>query len=117
MNQKVEFDDLKSIDYGLKQLDKLRQKPILFIGSGLSKRYLNSPTWWELLVKLSELIGFDKTSLDKWPNNNYEEIAERLEAIYFTELNKELLLDVDNIKKPFRELIAGILTNLKMDCS
>lgn len=117
MNQKVEFDDLKSIDYGLEKLSRLNQKPVLFIGSGLSKRYLNSPTWWELLVKLSELIGFDKTSLDNWSNNNYEEIAERLEAIYFTELSKELLLNVDNIKKPFRELIAGILTNLKMDFS
>lgn len=30
-------------------------RPILFIGSGLSKRYINSPSWSELLEKMIEL--------------------------------------------------------------
>lgn len=35
-------------------LDEMGTQPILFIGSGLSKRYFNAPNWIELLKKLKE---------------------------------------------------------------
>lgn len=120
MSHKVDFNDLKNIDYGFNKLSKLNQKPVLFVGSGLSQRYLKSPTWWRLLEKISEkleLLELDENILGKWSSDNYEEIAERLEAIYFTTLEKESLLDRDNIRGPFRELIAQILNEYTVDNS
>lgn len=35
-------------------LDEMGTQPILFIGSGLSKRYFNAPNWIELLKKIKE---------------------------------------------------------------
>lgn len=36
-----------------------KTKPILFIGSGLSRRYIDSPSWKELLIHFSNLIRPD----------------------------------------------------------
>ena len=117
MSNKVDFNDLKNIDYGFNKLSKLNQKPVLFVGSGLSQRYLKSPTWWGLLEKISEELEIDKSLLERWTSDNYEEIAERLEAIYFTTLKKESLLESDDIRRPFRELIAQILNEYTVDNS
>lgn len=117
MSNKVDFNDLKNIDYGFNKLSKLNQKPVLFVGSGLSQRYLKSPTWWGLLEKISEELEIDKSLLERWTSNNYEEIAERLEAICFTTLKKESLLESDDIRRPFRELIAQILNEYTVDNS
>lgn len=117
MINKVDFNDLKNIDYGFSKLSKLNQKPVLFVGSGLSQRYLKSPTWWGLLEKISEKLEIDKSLLERWTSDNYEEIAERLEAIYFTTLKKESLLESDDIRRPFRELIAQILNEYTVDNS
>ena len=117
MSNKVDFNDLKNIDYGFNKLSKLNQKPVLFVGSGLSQRYLKSPTWWGLLEKISEELEIDKSLLERWTSDNYEEIAERLEAICFTMLKKESLLESDDIRIPFRELIAQILKKYTVDNS
>ena len=117
MSNKVDFNDLKNIDYGFNKLSKLNQKPVLFVGSGLSQRYLKSPTWWGLLEKISEELEIDKSLLERWTSDNYEEIAERLEAICFTTLKKESLLESDDIRRPFRELIAQILNEYTVDNS
>ncbi|HEM5322991.1 TPA: hypothetical protein U1384_001607, partial [Streptococcus suis] len=114
MSDRIDFRDLKNIEYGFEKLSRLTQKPVLFVGSGLSKRYLNSPTWLELLEKISEEVGVDKKVLREWSDSNYEELAERLEAIYFTKLNGSELLD-GNIKRPFRELISKYLENLTIN--
>lgn len=115
MSSSVDFNDLKNIEYGFKKLSKLTQKPVLFVGSGLSKRYLNSPTWKELLSKLSEKIGIDNSLLLTGDDTDYEEIAERLEALYFTTLDKEDLLRESNIKRPFRELISSVFSELEIN--
>lgn len=117
MSNKVDFNDLKNIDYGFNKLSKLNQKPVLFVGSGLSQRYLKSPTWWGLLEKISEELEIDESLLERWTSDNYEEIAERLEAICFTTLKKESLLESDDIRRPFRELIAQILNEYTVDNS
>ena len=117
MSHKVDFNDLKNIDYGFDKLRKLNQKPVLFVGSGLSQRYLKSPTWWGLLEKISEKLEIDKSLLERWTSDNYEEIAERLEAICFTTLKKESLLESDDIRRPFRKLIAQILNEYTVDNS
>lgn len=117
MSNKVDFNDLKNIDYGFNKLSKLNQKPVLFVGSGLSQRYLKSPTWSGLLEKISEELEIDKSLLERWTSDNYEEIAERLEAICFTTLKKESLVESDDIRRPFRELIAQILNEYTVDNS
>lgn len=117
MSNKVDFNDLKNIDYGFNKLSKLNQKPVLFVGSGLSQRYLKSPTWWGLLEKISEKLKIDKSLLERWTSDNYEEIAERLEAICFSTKRKELLLESDDIRRPFRELIVEILNEYTVDNS
>lgn len=38
-------------------LEDLECQPIFFIGTGLSKRYFNAPTWMELLRRISSKIG------------------------------------------------------------
>ncbi len=40
-----------------------QSRPILFAGAGLSRRYLNTPGWYDLLVEVLTLIG-DKKGLD-----------------------------------------------------
>ena len=59
-------------------LDDSGTRPILFIGSGISRRYINAPDWENLLKKLIELnpnmnmpIGY----YTQQTNNNYPEIA------------------------------------------
>lgn len=41
-------DDIKTC------IDSMGCQPILFVGSGLTKRYINGPSWIELLFQLSE---------------------------------------------------------------
>lgn len=45
------------IDQLLEQLKATSSLPFLFIGSGMSKRYTNLPTWDELLKEVSKLIS------------------------------------------------------------
>ncbi|HAO6068094.1 TPA: hypothetical protein IQB01_002921, partial [Listeria monocytogenes] len=59
-------------------LDDSGTRPILFIGSGISRRYINAPDWENLLKKLIELnpnmnmpIGY----YTQQTNNDYPEIA------------------------------------------
>ena len=55
--------------------------------------------------------------MERWTSDNYEEIAERLEAILFYNVKKESLLESDDIRIPFRELIAQILKKYTVDNS
>lgn len=34
-------------------------RPVLFVGSGLTRRYLGGPSWFQLLEQISNLIGMD----------------------------------------------------------
>ncbi|MGK4059065.1 SIR2 family protein [Loigolactobacillus coryniformis] len=51
------MDELQPIRTILKEADSL---PFLFVGSGMSKRYLNIPTWNDLLAYVASLINPDK---------------------------------------------------------
>ncbi|EAD8788009.1 hypothetical protein AKH91_12605, partial [Listeria monocytogenes] len=67
-----------SINKITSSLDDSGTRPILFIGSGISRRYINAPDWENLLKKLIELnpnmnmpIGY----YTQQTNNDYPEIA------------------------------------------
>ena len=92
MSNKVDFNDLKNIDYGFNKLSKLNPKPVLFVGSGLSQRYLKSPTWWGLLEKISEELEIDKSLLERWTSDNYEEIAGKTRSNLFYNVKKRIII-------------------------
>ncbi len=49
----------------LKNLVEMKRLPVLFIGSGFSKRYLkNYPTWIELLKELANSIGLNEVQFE-----------------------------------------------------
>lgn len=48
----------------LYNLLKLHRIPMLFVGSGLSKRYLkNYPSWDELIFNIAKVIGVNKSQI------------------------------------------------------
>lgn len=48
----------------LYKLLKLHRIPMLFVGSGLSKRYLkNYPSWDELIFNIAKVIGVNKSQI------------------------------------------------------
>ena len=56
---------------------KIGKAPVLFIGSGLSKRYYNTPDWKTLLEMVADKVGINKDEIQKW--GSYEKIATELE--------------------------------------
>ena len=58
------------IDEKLKEMQQVLQEkkmqPIFFVGSGLSRRYLDSKNWDELLEKIAEDAKCDYLTLKKY---------------------------------------------------
>ncbi|MTI62207.1 MAG: SIR2 family protein [Firmicutes bacterium] len=54
MEEKYSEYKMKVIDDVQQTLDEMGCQPILFIGSGLSKRFFGGPNWEELLIKMAE---------------------------------------------------------------
>lgn len=60
----------KALEQMVKRIQSINKAPILFCGSGLSRRYYNAPDWTGLLKKLSKELDFDATEFE---NNNSDE--------------------------------------------
>lgn len=56
--------------------------PVLFIGSGMSRRYLNIPCWEDLLNIFSETIGESHIKIKTQSNGDLTSYAENLSTIY-----------------------------------
>lgn len=107
----------------IKELFKnFKKRPVAFIGSGLSKRYLNSPTWEELLKNCFKVYNDNDAEFGLLKinyKNNYPKIAYLIEKdfnYYFvknviTKSNKELY----NIYFQNKQLIdSGSISPLKL---
>ncbi|WP_010531746.1 SIR2 family protein [Lentibacillus jeotgali] len=114
-------------------LVKGNKLPVLFIGSGFSKRYLNSPNWEALLMRVYQYLGkntIDYKSLKLKTKNKRENrnlstgeinaiIAEEIEMefnnyFYESDLVHEFPEWVEKEVNPFRKCIASILDELEL---
>lgn len=76
-----------SLEYLKEYITDLKSRPILFIGSGFSQRYINSPTWKELLKQLIDENPEIKMPLEFFiqeHNGDYAKIASALVDYYRT---------------------------------
>nr|WP_315424825.1 SIR2 family protein [uncultured Pedobacter sp.] len=109
-------------------LNKFHTSPFLFIGSGLSRRYLKLPTWYQLLDDFSETLGLEYEFgyyVSKVENNLPKlatVLAEEFHKIWWTSEtfreNREKFKDIASINtyQPFKiELSLFIQNNGKLD--
>lgn len=61
---------------------KFEAAPFLFIGSGISKRYLKTESWEALIKKFCDLIGENFTKLKSQADGDYQKMASLLVEIY-----------------------------------
>lgn len=57
LNNESEKDITTKLDEMKQILRERKMQPVFFIGSGLSRRYLDSPNWENLLMKIAEKVG------------------------------------------------------------
>lgn len=75
--------------------------PLLFIGSGLSKRYLqNYPSWEELVIELSEELGISKGQILAMKQEITDENPSATKSKIFAEIGS-------NLTKIFREKVLN----------
>lgn len=105
--------DMKEKFRGL--IQSFTTSPILFVGSGISLRYLNTETWGALLKKFSDEIGQTFEKYKSQANGNWPEvgklIANDFHELWFTderykELKEENLHEMEDIASPLKVAIS-----------
>ncbi|MCY9255677.1 SIR2 family protein [Bacillus velezensis] len=74
-----------SLDHLKQYIAKMNSRPILFVGSGFSQRYINSPTWKNLLIKLIDDNPEIKMPIEYFIQNyngDYAKIGSELVGYY-----------------------------------
>lgn len=96
------------------KLKSLGIAPIFFVGSGISRRYIESPNWIGLLKEIVDGrdINFIKLVQKYTESNGYvnnEKLAEELETLYFDRLTDDELEEGGSKPYYFRKRIAEIM--------
>ncbi len=114
LNNESEKDIAIKLEEMKQMLRKRKMQPVFFIGSGLSRRYLDSPNWENLLMKIAEEVECNYEELKKRYEPEYDRIAQELEYYCFRHAKKE---DIDKKKRKsiLRDLIADIFINYVKD--
>lgn len=74
-----------SLEGLINYIEEMESRPILFVGSGISQRYIESPTWKELLEILIDENPFIDKPIEYFIqeyNGEYEKIASALVDYY-----------------------------------
>ena len=102
------------------KLKSLGISPVFFVGSGLSRRYINSPNWLGLLKESTDGLGisFKKyqqkhTYFNSSTGKNeirFEELAQDLESVYYEQLPVNKLEDNKSQSYYYKKAIAEIVS-------
>lgn len=103
---KSELEKMKS------ELININKRPIFFIGSGISRRYLGLPDWEGLLKKIAERATINYEDLKKLKSN--EKIAQELEYFYFRKQTDESI-QMKKRRELMRDAIADIIKQYSVD--
>lgn len=102
----------KKIEEELKKMKgkilEIGRQPVFFIGSGLSRRYLGSPNWDDLLTMIARKAGYEYSDFKKEYGEDNERIAQELEYYYFRSCSTKEV-KVKDRKLVLREEIANIV--------
>ena len=101
----------QALEQMVKSIHSINKAPILFCGSGLSRRYYNAPDWKGLLKKLSEELGFDATDFENNDSDdNNEAWATELEYVAYSK-NPPARSKGESRRDPLRTRVARIVEN------
>lgn len=108
---------MSTVEEKLKEMQQiLREKnkqPIFFVGSGLSRRYIESPNWEELLKQVAKEAKCEKDykEIKKLCNGENEKIAQELEFYCFRNANA---MNMGN--KSHRAILRDIIADIFIKC-
>ena len=105
-------------------VNKFNTTPFLFVGSGLTRRYLGLPSWSELLQHFASIISDDQFAFQRYMslyNGNFEQIGSAIEKDFNekwfinpgirTESDDVLSLVKDNVS-PFKAEVAHYIKSI-----
>lgn len=98
-------DALKNMQNKIKDINK---QPIFFIGSGISRRYLNLMDWTGLLKEICQEIGYQYDGIEEECGGDNEKIAHELEYYCFRKAEEKEIAN-KNRRVILREKIGKIV--------
>ena len=115
MNFKENLDEL---------FNGFEESPMLFIGSGMSRRYIDLENWPDLLKKFTEKINENHTKINADANSDLPEYARVLAEIYHNKwwdipenksLQKEYKSDLTNRQSVLKIEISNYLKKVDIE--